>query len=204
MARLRRSTLSDSETGALPQVDDLDLRIIGTLQVDGRRSIVDISRELDVPKSTVKRRLDALIRNQVVMIAAYVDSAKLGLAIHVHLNLKLDLKYYREAIDAVAALTEVRWIAVTTGSSDLVVEGFFASPDHLHEFIRDKLAPIEGVNSVETSVILSLEKFAFHWDEIRKTADMYRHSHIPLSTPVRTFESRIKAHRDAEISEESG
>lgn len=161
-------------------VDATDLRIIGALRENGRRSIVDISQDLGIPRSTVKRRLDALIDQGVLMITPYVDSAKLGLAIHVHLNIRLAPERYSVAIQAIAELTEIRWVAVTTGPYDVVAEGFFASPDHLHEFIRDRFSIIDGIRSVETSVILSLEKFDFHWDEIRAMADLYPPSHIPL------------------------
>ncbi len=145
------------------QVDELDLQIIGALQIDGRRPVADIARELGVPKSTVQRRLDTLLRNRVIRIAAYADSAKLGFGIHVHLNLRVELVEYQTVIDKLAALTEVRWVAVTTGPADIIAEAYFASPNHLHEFIRDKLAPIKGITGVET-VILSTKKLTFHSD----------------------------------------
>ncbi len=180
------------QSGRTYPLDDLDLRIIGALQVDGRRSVVDIARQLGVPKSTVQRRLDALIRNRVIMIAAYADSAKLGLPIHVHLNLHVDLAHLQEVLDAVVALDEVRWVAVTTGPADIVAEGFFASPDHLNEFIRTKLAPIRGITRAETSVLLSIEKFTFHWDAMRRLADQATRSHIPLSTHVDAYRQRSR------------
>jgi DNA-binding Lrp family transcriptional regulator len=164
--------MAHSGPPALDAVDDLDLRIIGALQQDGRRAVVEIARDLGVPKSTVQRRLDALIRDEVIRIAAYADSEKLGLGIHVHFNLRLDLSRYQQAIDEVAQLVEVRWLAVTTGPSDIVAEAYFASPTHLDQFIRTKLSAIKGVTSVETAVILSVEKLAFHWDAlIREAAD---------------------------------
>lgn len=172
-----------------PQVDELDLRIIGALQVDGRRPVADIARELQVPKSTVQRRLDALIREGVVMVAAYADSSKLGLGMHVHLNLQVELAHYQQVIDAVGALTEVRWLAVTTGPSDIVAEAYFLSATHLHEFIRDKLATIPGIKGVETSVILSVEKITFHWDALLREAAHHVAPHVRLGRPAEAFAS---------------
>jgi Lrp/AsnC family transcriptional regulator for asnA, asnC and gidA len=169
------------------RVDDLDLRIIGALQVDGRRPAVEIARELGVPKSTVQRRLDTLIRERVVMIAAYADSAKLGLSMHVHLNLRVELAHYQDVLDAIVGLTEVRWVAVTTGPADIVAEAYFASSNHLHEFIRAKLAPIRGITGVDTSVILSVEKFTFHWDVLRREADQYVLPHVRLSATADAY-----------------
>jgi Lrp/AsnC family transcriptional regulator for asnA, asnC and gidA len=168
-------------------IDDLDLRIIGALQTDGRRPVVDIARELGVPKSTIQRRLDTLIRERVIIVAAYADSSKLGLGIHVHLNLRLDLAHYQEALDAIVALPHVRWVAITTGPADVVAEAYFASPNHLHEFIKNDLAPIIGVTAVETSVILSVEKFTFHWDALRREADQHVLSHVRLGAHADSY-----------------
>lgn len=178
--------------GQLPgsQVDDLDLRIIGALQLDGRRSVLDIARELDVPRSTIQRRLDTLIREKIIMVAAYADSSKLGLGIHAHLNMRVDLARSDGVTEAVAALTEVRWLAVTTGPSDIVAEAYFASPGHLHEFITIKLAAIPGITSVETSVILKVAKLTFHWDELLRESARHAPPHVLLSIPAQSFSSR--------------
>lgn len=178
-------------------IDDLDLRIIAELEVDGRRSVVDIARVLGVPKSTVQRRLEGLVRNRVIMIAPYADSAKLGLPIHVHLNLNVDLAHYQETLEAVVALSEVRWVAATTGPADIVAEGFFASPDHLHEFIKSKLAAISGITDISTSVILTVAKFTFQWAALRHQADHHVPSHVPLSTPAEKYKQRSRDPRTA-------
>jgi DNA-binding Lrp family transcriptional regulator len=173
--------MAHSGLPATEAVDDLDLRIIGALQDDGRRAVVDIARDLGVPKSTVQRRLDALIREEVIRIAAYADSEKLGLGIHVHFNLRLDLSRYQEAIDEIAQLIEVRWLAVTTGPSDVVAEAYFASPTHLDHFIRTRLSAITGITSVETAVILSVEKLAFHWDALIREAAEQSIPHVRMN-----------------------
>lgn len=171
--------------GQTPQrVDELDLRIIDALEIDGRRPVADIARELGVPKSTVQRRLDTLIRERVILVAAFADSGKLGLGIHANLNMRVDLANYQQVIDEVRRLPEVRWLAVTTGRDDLAAEGYFASPAHLHEFIRDKLAPIAGIVAVESSIILSVEKLTFHWGELLREAARHVNPHVrPTALP---------------------
>jgi len=185
------------------QVDELDLQIIAALQVNGRRPVAEIARELDVPKSTVQRRLDSLMRERVIMVAAYADSAKLGLGIHAHLNLRVDLAQYQAVIDAVAGLTEVRWLAVTTGPTDVVAEAYFASPDHLYEFIREKLAPIKGIAGIETAIILSVPKLTFHWDALLREAAGYAHTHVRLSTPADVFTAGARKTERADAAGEA-
>jgi Lrp/AsnC family transcriptional regulator for asnA, asnC and gidA len=146
--------------------------------------VASIARELGVPKSTVQRRLDALIRERIIMIAAHADSARLGLNIHAQINLSVDLAHYQSVVDAIRALTEVHWLAVVTGSKDLVAEGYFASATHLHEFIREKLAPIPGIQRIETSVILRVEKLSFHWDALLREAARHVYPDVRVSIPA--------------------
>jgi Lrp/AsnC family transcriptional regulator, regulator for asnA, asnC and gidA len=182
------------------EVDDLDLRIIGALQLDGRRPVADIARELGVPKSTVQRRLDTLIRQKIIMVAAYADSSKLGLGIHAHLNLRVNLAQSEGVTEAVAALTEVRWLAVTTGPADIIAEAYFASPGHLHEFITTKLAAISGIVGVETSVILKVAKLTFHWDELLRESVHHAPPHVLLSIPEQSYHPRSTSLPSVETS----
>lgn len=181
------------------QIDEIDLKIIGALQVDGRRPVSEIGREIGVPKSTVQRRLDALIRDRVIMVAAYADSAKLGLGIHVHLNISVALASYQDVIDAVSALTEVRWVAVTTGPADIVAEAYFASSSHLQEFLKTKLAPIDGVTSVQTSVILGVEKITFHWDALLREASQHLLPHTRLSVSADSYTNTVDGSSDVDV-----
>jgi Lrp/AsnC family transcriptional regulator, regulator for asnA, asnC and gidA len=190
-------------TSQAVEIDDIDLKIIGALQIDGRRPVADIGRAIGVPKSTVQRRLDALIRHGVIMVAAYADSSKLGLGIHVHLNIRVELAAFQEVIDAVSALTEVRWLAVTTGPADIVAEAYFASSSHLKEFVKDKLAPIRGITSVETSVILSVEKLTFHWDALLREAAQHSPPHVRLSISAESYSAPEdgRSAADVEVAE---
>jgi Lrp/AsnC family transcriptional regulator for asnA, asnC and gidA len=181
-------------------IDELDLRIIGALQGDGRRPVAAMARELDVPKSTVQRRLDALIRERIIMVETHADSARLGLNLHAQINLSVDLPHYQSIIDAIRALTEVHWLAVTTGPKDLVAEGYFASAAHLHEFIREKLAPIPGIQRIETSVILKVEKLSFHWDALLREAARHVYPDVRVSLPAESSNGAREDHSTVAVT----
>lgn len=59
-------------------LDRTDRRIVQVLQADGRRSNVDVARELGLSESTVRKRLDRMIANGQVHVAAHVDPALVG------------------------------------------------------------------------------------------------------------------------------
>ena len=161
-------------------VDSLDLQIIAQLQEDGRRPTAVIARQLNLPEATVRRRLDRLLREQVIRIVAVADSEKLGLPIHVLIALQVDLTRAEEVGAALSRLDEVRWVGVTTGSQEFIVEAFFRSTRHFHDFLVKRIARIPGVTRTQTSTVLNLLKNVYRWDVLLAADD------DPQAPPART------------------
>ena len=66
---------------------------------------------------------------------------------------------------------EVRYVGVSVGRYDLIVEGFFAEHDHMQRFLTADLGRLEGVTDVETSLILEVAKFGHEWSIPDTTRD---------------------------------
>jgi Lrp/AsnC family transcriptional regulator for asnA, asnC and gidA len=145
---------------------DADLDIIRLLQEDGRRPTTDIARTLGLPEATVRRRLERLIRDEVIRIVAIADGEKLGLAVHVLIGLEVDLNRSEAIGAALAQFDEVRWLGMTTGAQDFMLEAYFRSTAHFHDFLVRKLAKIPGIIRSRTSTVLSLEKNIYRWVEL--------------------------------------
>lgn len=143
---------------------DVDLDIIRLLQEDGRRPTTDIARTLGLPEATVRRRLDRLLREGVIQIVAVADGEKLGLPVHVLIGLQVELSRAEEIGVALAQLDEVRWLGATTGPQEFMLEAYFHSAAHFHQFLVRKLAKIPGILRSQTSTVLSLQKNIYRWD----------------------------------------
>lgn len=144
--------------------DALDLQLIRLLQEDGRRPTAAIARDVGLPEATVRRRIDRLIREQTIKVVAVADDEKLGLALHVLIGLQIDLQHVETVGSALCALQEVRWVGMTTGPYDYVIEAFFHSTRHLHDFLTQVIAQISGVKRTESLTVLSLLKDIYRWD----------------------------------------
>ena len=57
-------------------MDELDLKIIGILQSDGRASNAKIARAVGVSEGTVRRRLRRLIKDDIVHVVAVPNLEK--------------------------------------------------------------------------------------------------------------------------------
>src|SRR5258708_9807311 len=73
--------MTDCGTSA-PDLDELDLRIIGQLQDDGRKPTAEIARALCVPRTTVARRIERLVREKIATIGVFANRPKIALPVH--------------------------------------------------------------------------------------------------------------------------
>lgn len=147
-------------------LDEIDVEVIGFLQEDGRQSTSGIARTLRLPESTVRRRIDRLLREGFIRIVAVADSQKLGLPVHVIIGLSIDISRGDDVAVAVASLQEARWVAATTGPYDIMFGAYFHDTQHLHAFITRDLARIEGIERVASAIVLDLAKHTYDWRQL--------------------------------------
>jgi Lrp/AsnC family transcriptional regulator for asnA, asnC and gidA len=145
------------------EVDKLDRDIIRALQVDGRRSNVEIARDLGVAESTVRKRLDRLLQEDVIRIAAIPRLEAVGLGVEALISLQVELAHIGRVADQLASLSPVRSVTYTTGEYPLIVEAVFQDNDALLHFLSTEVASLTGVVKTTTSHILQHVKAAHHW-----------------------------------------
>ncbi len=144
-------------------LSDIDRAIVRALEEDGRRSATAIAQSLDLPLSTVQRRLQRLLNDGALRIVAIPDNERLGLPVHVIMRIETDAASGDSIGEALEAMEEIRWVAMITGNFDFLAEAFFPSNLHLQAFLVQKLARIPGVLRTETMSVLKLYKNSFDW-----------------------------------------
>lgn len=145
------------------QPDELDRQIIALLREDGRRSNREVARRLSVPEATVRYRVRRLTDSGVLKIAASVDPEHLGYALTSVISVSVEPRRFVEASDAIAAMPEVMWLAITTGASDLILTASFHNQDEMFTFVADRLAHVPGITRIETSVCMRVVKKSHQW-----------------------------------------
>jgi len=148
----------------MSDLDELDMKLIRLLQEDGRRPTAAIARDVGLPEGTVRRRIDRLLHERTIQIVAVADDEKLGLALHVLIGVQIDLRHVEPIGAALSSLQEVRWVGMTAGPYDYVIEAFFHSTRHFHDFLTTVIAQIPGVKRTETLTVLRLLKDIYRWD----------------------------------------
>jgi len=149
--------------GATRPLDEVDKEIVRILQVDGRTNNSEIARRVGVTETTVRKRLTWLTGNNYIEVVAVPSPFLAGLNISAIIGIKTTLTYVRQVAVAVSKKAEVRYCGIATGRYNLIVEAFFSDHDHLLRFVVDFLGKVKGVDEVETSLILKIEKYSSDW-----------------------------------------
>jgi Lrp/AsnC family transcriptional regulator for asnA, asnC and gidA len=144
------------------RVDDLDRRIIKMLQADGRLSNTEIARSLEITETTVRKR--RLLDERLISIVAVPTPEASGMLLSAILGVSVDLTAIHDVAETIRTYPEVRYVGMSAGRYDLMVEAFFTDQEHLLEFITGKIGTLPGISSLETSIILKVVKFSYEWE----------------------------------------
>jgi len=146
-------------SGAL---DRLTKEIIEQLQEDGRRSYAAIARAVGLSEAATRQRVQRLLDERVVQIAALTDAAAVGFHRLALLGVTTNGDA-REVAQLLGEVPEADYVVICSGRYDLLVELVCADDDHLLEVIDRSVRAIPGVATTETFVYLKIVKESYQW-----------------------------------------
>ena len=110
----------------------------------------------------MRQRVQRLVESGVVQIVAVTDPLTLGLPAQGH-DRPQDRGRPARRRRHIAAIPEVSYVVVVSGSFDLLMEVVCEDDDHLLALLNDKVRSIPGVRSTETFTYLRLYKQTYAW-----------------------------------------
>jgi Lrp/AsnC family transcriptional regulator for asnA, asnC and gidA len=145
----------------MTNLDLADRCIIALLQVDGRLSHTEIARRLSIPEATVRRRMKRLLDERAIQVVAQPEPFKTGFGVRTIIGLRIKPGMVLEALATLRPLQQVRYIGVTTGTYDIVIETIFHDNKELRDFTLITLGQTPGLVSAESSYLLDIAKWAY-------------------------------------------
>jgi Lrp/AsnC family transcriptional regulator, regulator for asnA, asnC and gidA len=145
------------------QIDKTDCRIIKLLQQNGRTNNAEISREIDLSKTTIKNRLDKLTNHNVLKFVAVLNPRAAGYQVSVFIELKVDPKELDTIGDELSRYKEVVYLAFISGSFDIVIETLFLNTSDLHHFVINIMEQIQGVEQYEIIHLVDTIMMEYEW-----------------------------------------
>ncbi len=139
-------------------IDNIDSQLITLLQKDGRLSNIEIAKKLKVSEATVRIRLKRLIDEEYIQIVAVSNPFKLGFEMTGDLYIHVEMKKIENVMKELKKIEELWYIVLTTGETNINAEFIVKTRDDFNDLIYNKLARIDGIIRIETSVIMKFAK----------------------------------------------
>jgi Lrp/AsnC family transcriptional regulator for asnA, asnC and gidA len=142
-------------------LSSLDLKIIMDLQVDGRKSLSELAKDIGTSVSTVRRKVNALIDDGTITIAAIPNPMKVGYLTSVMIGYSIDRRLLEKTADEICKYECNHLVAFTTGRYDLMSWSLFKNNQDLSHYLSNEVTEIRGILSTETVLILDYKKRTF-------------------------------------------
>ncbi len=154
---MAKGNISGSE-----KLDEIDQRIITMLQQDGRMPLAQIAEELHVSPGMVRMRYNRLVEMGVLRVVAITNPLRMGFTTMALIGIKVDGGKLLKVADKIAALEEVIYLIVVSGSYDIIAEVVCRDQNHLLQFLTERLYRIEGVRESESFMHLKIVKEIYY------------------------------------------
>ena len=156
------SSTESSIRDASGRLDERSKRIIEQLQEDARRSYAAIARAVGLSEAATRLRVQRLLEEGVVQIAAVTRAEAVGFHRQAMLGVRVEGDI-RAVAQKLASLPEAEYVVVCAGQYDLLVELVCEDDDHLLDVIDNGVRSVPGVRNTETFVYLRVEKESYQW-----------------------------------------
>jgi Lrp/AsnC family transcriptional regulator for asnA, asnC and gidA len=135
-----------------------DIEIIRSLQDNPRASVARIASRLAMPESTVRHRLNRLVRRGLIEFTVMTNPLQLGYQIWAIVEIQAEMPKIRAVARSLAAAPEVYFVGITTGGYDVLAAAVFRSNQGLLDFITRRLSRVPGIVRTTTSSVLEVVK----------------------------------------------
>ena len=143
-------------------MDRKDRQIIRALQRNGRMTNQDLAESVNLSPSPCLRRLRNLEASGAIRgFTVDADPVAYGLPITAFVQVRLERhneETVRQFEQRVTRLDEVQECHMLTGGTDYLLRVVVAGLDAYEDFIRNRIHPIGGIGSIDTSFVYGTVK----------------------------------------------
>lgn len=136
-------------------IDELDRRLIQLLRANGRESVVNLAKRLDVTRATVNNRIDKLVDSGVIVgFSVRVRDVTNANAVRAIMLISVIGRNTDDVIRELRGVAEIAALHTTNGEWDLVAEMVCDSLGTFDQ-VLGVIRGIRGIHNSETSILLS-------------------------------------------------
>lgn len=157
------NSIRDLERAPLPaHIDDLDRRIIASLQSDGRSSSRNLARRWIVSEGTIRYRLKKLEACGLMKLIPVRDMRSIGLRAILRIRMTVRPSRLASVTKGILGNAAVSYAALTTGGYNLHVV-LICADDAASDSAVSWIRSIAGVDDIRTTYIANIPMFDHRW-----------------------------------------
>jgi len=157
MINLSNSTMPDNLSDYKPTSVDYD--ILGYLVEDGRKSLTDIAKALDISVGTVRNRVARLKNEGIINILGIINPNQIGFNAYAQIFIAIRPAHLIESIaKKLVEFPETSFVAEIAGEFDLEINIMCKDNNHLTSLMNDRLYKIKGIYNTKTNMYLKVYK----------------------------------------------
>ncbi|WP_321285553.1 Lrp/AsnC ligand binding domain-containing protein [uncultured Sunxiuqinia sp.] len=151
--------MNKENTNPLPQIDELDEKILRLITKNARIPFLEVARECGVSGAAIHQRVQRLLNLGVVSGSEFiVNPSKLGYNTCAYMGLFLEkAKFHASVVEALSKIPEIVECHYTTGSYAIFVKIQTKTNNDLKRIIDEEMQDIEGIARTETFISLEME-----------------------------------------------
>jgi Lrp/AsnC family transcriptional regulator for asnA, asnC and gidA len=140
---------------ALQRFDELDMKLLYELTLDGSISVPNLSKKLGINASVLYSRIKRLMKKKLIKkFTVIVDDSLLGIGVRASVGINRDPKLKDNIHKKFMEIPEVASISEVTGRFDMIIKVHAKNLEALHSIVIEKIGRIEGIQNTETFVEL--------------------------------------------------
>ncbi len=143
-------------------IDDIDQSLINLLREDGRMAFTDMAKQLSIPESTVRYRVQRLLQADVIQIHARLNPKKFAMPHIVTMRFNVERSHIDAVAEALAQLSEVQFVAIVTGHYNIIMDACFGTHEDLLRLF-ETIHAIPGIIHYDSCTALKLLKSEYQY-----------------------------------------
>ena len=151
--------MNDLHIEPLPNIDELDEKILKLITKNARIPFLEVARECGVSGAAIHQRVQRLLNLGVVEGSEFlVNPQKLGYFTCAYMGIHLEkARFHKQVVAELTKIPEVVECHYVTGSYAIFIKVQTKTNKHLKKLIDEDLQEIEGIARTETFISLEME-----------------------------------------------
>jgi Lrp/AsnC family transcriptional regulator for asnA, asnC and gidA len=149
------------------KLDEADLAIVERLSRDARVSNREIAEQLGVTEGTVRARVKRMEEEKLIRITAVTHIDRVQDAALAYIWIEVERSGQTKAVaEQLAGITELGFVGVMLGRSDILAITMVRNAEHLAEFVHQRISVVEGVRGAHSTLGVNFIKHDYRMARI--------------------------------------